>query len=83
MIHRKNNEGGLYAPDYVERSNSVIMNRKLLPNEVQIDVAGKSREEVLAEAIKIIDNFESMKDYNYELDDEHNYLSWVKSRQLF
>jgi hypothetical protein len=83
MIHRKNNEGGLYAPDYVERSNSVIMNRKLLPNEVQIDVAGKSREEVLAEAIKIIDNFESMKDYNYELDDEHNYLSWVQSRQLF
>jgi hypothetical protein len=83
MIHRKNNEGGLYAPDYVERSNSVIMNRKLLPNEVQIDVVGKSREEVLAEAIKIIDNFESMKEYNYELDDEHNYLSWVQSRQLF
>ena len=32
MIHRKNNEGGLYAPDYIERSNSVIMNRNLFIN---------------------------------------------------
>jgi len=83
MEHRKNNEGGLYAPDYIERSNSVIMNRKLLPNEVKIDVAGKSKEEVLKETISIIDNFKPMKDYNYELDDERNYLSWVQSRQLF
>lgn len=83
MLDRHNNEGGLYAPDYVERSNSVIMNRKLLPNEVQIDVAGKTKEEVLKEAINIIDNFEPMLDYKYELDDKRNYLSWVKSRQLF
>lgn len=83
MIHRKNNEGGLYAPDYIERSNSVIMNRNLLPNEVQIDIAGKSKEKVLAEAIQIIDSFEPLKEYDYEMDDEHNYLSWVQSRQLF
>lgn len=83
MIHRNNNEGGLYALDYVERSNHVIMNRKPLPNEVQIDVAGKTKEEVLNEAINMIDNFEPKTDYIYELDDEHNYLSWVQSRQLF
>ena len=83
MLHRHNNEGGLYAPDYVERSNHVIMNRKLLPNEVQIDVAGKTKEAVLKEAIDIIDHFKPMTDYEYELDDEHNYLSWVQSRQLF
>lgn len=83
MIHRKNNEGGLYVLDYVERANSVIMNRKLLPNEVLIDIAGKPKEEVFAEAIKIIDNFEPMKEYDYEIDDEHNYLSWVQSRKLF
>lgn len=81
MIHRHNNEGGLYAPDYVERSNSVIMKRKLLPNEVQIDVARKTKEEVFIEAKNIIDSFEPEMDY--ELDDEHNYLSWVQSRQLF
>ena len=83
MIHRHNNEGGLYAPDYAERSNYVIMNRKLLPNEVQINVAGKTKEEVLNEAINIIDNFEPKIDYVYEPDDEHNYVSWVQSRQMF
>ncbi len=83
MEHRKNNEGGLYVPDYVERANSVIMSRNLLPNEVQIDIAGKTKEQVLEEAIKVIDRFEPIKDYDYELDDERNYLSWVQSRRLF
>ncbi len=83
MEHRRNNEGGLYVPNYVERANSVIMSRNLLPNEVQIDIAGKTKEQVLEEAIKVIDNFEPIKDYDYELDDERNYLSWVQSRQLF
>lgn len=82
MEHRKNNEGGLFKPEYVERANSVIKNRKLLPNEVQIDIAGKSKDKVLAEAIKTIDNFNPIKDYVYELDDEKNYLSWVQSRKL-
>ena len=82
MIHRHNNEGGLYVPDYVERANSVIMGRKLLPNEVLIDVAGKTKEDVLAEAITIIDNFEPLTDYTYELDDEKKYLSWVQSKKL-
>lgn len=83
MIHRNNNEGGLYALDYVERSNDVIMNRNLLPNEVQIDVAGKTKEEVLNEAINMIDDFEPKTDYIYVLNNERNYLSWVQSRQLF
>jgi len=76
-------EGGLYAPDYIDRANSVIMGRKLLPNEVRIDVAGKSSEQVLQEAVGIIDRFESLRDYSYELDDERNYLSWVRSRGLY
>ena len=83
MTHRNDHEGGLFAPDRVERSNEVIKNRKLLPNEVMIDIAGKTREEVLAEAIRIIDGFHPDKDYDYTLDDEHHYLSWVQSRRLF
>lgn len=83
MIHRHNNEGGLFVPDYVERANTVIMNRKLLPNEVQIDVAGKTKEEVLQEAIEIIDNFVPLTEYEYLPDDEKNYLSWVQSKNLF
>lgn len=83
MLYRHNHEGGLFAPDYVERSNYVIMSRELLPNEVQIDVAGKTKEEVFYEAVNRIDQFDPLLDYRYELDDEHHYLSWVQSRQLF
>ena len=55
----------------------------LLPNEVLIDVAGKTKEEVLAEAVTIIDSFHPDRDYDYVPDDERHYLSWVQSRQLF
>ena len=82
MICRHNNEGGLYALEQIERSNQVIMNRHLLPNEVKIDVAGKSKEEVLKSVIEIIDTYKPLLDYDYQLDDEHNYLSWVQSRNL-
>ena len=82
MIHRHNNEGGLYALERVERSNQVIMHRHFLPNEVKIDVAGKSKEEVLQTAIDIMDSFKPLLDYDYQLDDEYNYLSWVQSRNL-
>ena len=82
MEHRKNNEGGLFRPEYIERSNSVIKNRKLLPNEIIIDIAGKNKDKVLTEVIKQIDNFNPDKNYSYELDDEKNYLSWVQSRKL-
>lgn len=82
MIHRSENEGGLYYLENVKRSNRVIMRRKLLPNEVVIDVAGKTKKEVLSEAIRIIDGFKPLKDYDYELEDEHNFQSWVHSRNL-
>ena len=83
MNYRVDHEGGLFAPGNVERANDVIKSRGLLPNEVQIDVAGKNGEEVLQEAIRMIDAFEPVKDYSYELDDEHHYLSWVRSHGLF
>ena len=82
MIHRSKNEGGLYFLENVERSNSVIMGRRLLPNEVLIDVAGKTKKDVLSEAIRVIDTFQPLKDYDYELEDEHNFLSWVQSKNL-
>ena len=82
MLYRNNHEGGLFAPDHIERSNEVIKSRRLLPNEVLIDIAGKTKEEVLAEAIGIIDGFRPDRDYDYVLDDERHYLSWVQSRQL-
>ena len=82
MTHRNENEGGLYYLNNVERSNQVISGRRLLPNEIAIDIAGKSKEDVFNEAIKIIDEFKPLKDYDYKLEDEHNFLSWVHSRNL-
>ena len=82
MIQRHNNEGGLYALEQIERSNRVIMNRHLLPNEVKIDIAGKSKEEVFKSVIDIVDTYKPLLDYDYELDNEQHYLSWVRSRNL-
>lgn len=80
MEYRRTHEGGLYAPENIERSNERIRSRHLLPNEVMVDVAGKSIEEIRREAVEIIDGFKPMMEYEYELDEEKLYLSWVQSR---
>ncbi len=82
MEHRHAHEGGLYLPDKVDRANHVIRARPLLPNEVVIDVAGKSREEVLREAVGVIDGFTPARAYDYTLPPETWFLSWVQSRKL-
>ena len=82
MLHRREHEGGLYAPEQIEKSNSVIMNRPLLPNEQLIDIAGRSKEEVLRAAIDVIDRFEPLLTYEYRPDDLRHYRSWVRSRGL-
>ena len=82
MIHRNNNEGGLFKLDNVVNSNEKIKNRHLLPNEVIIDVYNKSKDEILNEAIQKIKKFKPLLDYKYILDNENNYLSWVLSKNL-
>ena len=82
MIHRSENEGGLMELENVERANQKIKSRPLLPNEVLLDVAGKTREAVFTEAIGIIDHFKPDLEYTYELPDEQLFLSWVHSRNL-
>ena len=82
MIHRHENEGGLFLLENVIRSNEKIKSRPLLPNEVLIDVFGKTKEEVFQEAVRIIDSFEPQLDYPFDLPDERLFLSWVHSRNL-
>ena len=79
MISREN---GLLDLELLEASTKKIMNRVLLPNEVLIDVAGKTEEEVLKEAINIIDNYESKLDYEYEEPSKELFYSWVYSDNL-
>ena len=80
MIER--GEKGLVDLELLEKSTKKIMNRELLPNEVLLDVANKSKEEVLNEAIKIIDNYESDIEYDYTEPSKELFYSWVQSDGL-
>lgn len=80
MISR--GENGLIDLELLEASTRKIMNRDLLPNEVIIDIAGKNKEEVLKEAIHLIDRFNPKLDYEYEIPDKSLFYSWVQSDGL-
>lgn len=82
MEERHSRGEGLYVPNSKGKSNYVISNRPLLPNEVMIDVKGMSKEEVLNKAIEIIDNMEPLLDYEYKAPDKEHFRSWVKSKGL-
>ena len=75
-------EKGLVDLELLEVSTKKIMNRELLPNEVLIDINGKSKEKVLKEAIDLIDNYKSILDYEYELPKKELFYSWVESDGL-
>lgn len=75
-------EKGLVDLELLEVSTKKIMNRELLPNEVLLDVAGKSKEKVLQEAINLIDNYESKLDYEYTEPAKELFYSWVQSDEL-
>lgn len=80
MISR--GEEGLIDLELLEISTKKIMSRDLLPNEVVLDVAGKTKEKVLLEAISLIDNYKSMKNYDYEMPNKEQFYSWVQSDGL-
>lgn len=73
---------GLIDLKLLKVSHKKIINRELLPNEVLLDVAGKSKEDVLKEAINIINNFKSKIDYNYVEPSKELFYSWVQSDGL-
>lgn len=80
MIKRGNN--GLLDLELLENSTKKIVSRALLPNEVLIDVAGKTKEQVLSESISIINEYEPLLDYNYIEPPKELFYSWVKSDGL-
>lgn len=75
-------ENGLIDLELLEVSTKKIMDRDLLPNEVILDVAGKTKDEVLINAIRIIDNYNSVLNYDYTLPDKNLFYSWVHSDGL-
>lgn len=78
----KNRENGLIDFNLLERSSMKINNRSLLVNEFAIDVAGKSVENVLYEAIDLIDNAKALLDYSYTKPSNDNFYSWIHSNGL-
>ena len=75
-------EEGLVDLELLKASTKKIMNRELLPNEVLLDIANKTKEEVFKEAINIIDNYISKLDYEYIEPSKELFYSWVQSDGL-
>ena len=73
---------GLIDYELQQRTNDKNLKREPLVNEVEIDVAGKNIEEVLNEAIEIIDTRESLLDYEYVKPPKELFYSWVFANGL-
>ena len=75
-------DGGLIDFTLQEKCNTKNLNREALPNEYQIDIAGKTPEQVLSEAMEIILHSNSLIEYDYKRPDKHLFYSWVFSNKL-
>lgn len=73
---------GLINFDIMSDGFHSINNRPLLPNEIKIDVAGKTKEEVLEEAIQLLQKFKPKLDYDYEMPEKKEFASWVHSDNI-
>lgn len=73
----KNRGDGLIDFELLEKMTAKINHRPLLVNEVLIDVAGKSAEQVLKEAIDFIENMEPNIDYEYQKPNKEMFYSWI------
>lgn len=80
MKNRPNN--GLIDYELQQKTNDKNLKRDPLVNEVEIDVSGKSIEEVLNEAIEIIDTTEPLLDYEYVKPSKELFYSWVFANGL-
>lgn len=80
MKNRPNN--GLIDFELQEKMNEKNRRRNPLVNEVEIDVAGKSIDEVLEQAINIIETTPSLIDYEYTKPPKNMFYSWVFANGL-
>lgn len=80
MRNRPNN--GLVDFELQEKMNEKNRKRKPLINEVEIDVAGLSVEEVREQAINVIETTPSRLDYEYIKPPKEMFYSWVFANGL-
>ena len=75
-------ENGLIDYELQEKMNAKNPKRDPLINEVEIDVAGKTSEEVLKQAIALIDTEIPLLEYDYEKPPKALFYSWVFANGL-
>lgn len=79
MENRKN---GLIDYELQRKCSDKVNRRPLLINEVEIDTTNKTSQQVLDEAIEIIDNTETLIEYTYQKPKKDLFYSWVFSNEL-
>lgn len=79
MENRKN---GLIDYELQRKCSDKVNKRPLLINEVEIDTTNKTSQQVLDEAIRIIDNTETLIEYIYQKPKKDLFYSWVFSNEL-
>lgn len=80
MKNRPN--GGLIDYELQKKCNEKVMGRPLLPNEHVIDITGKSEQQVLEDALQILQNAPSLIEYDYTKPEKELFYSWVFSNGL-
>ena len=80
MKNRPSN--GLIDYELQEKMNEKNRKRAPLINEVELDVTGKSIQQVLEEAIQIIESTPSRLEYEYEKPPKELFYSWVFANGL-
>ena len=80
MKNRPN--GGLIDYELQKKCNEKIMGRPLLPNEHVIDITGKTEQQVLDDALRILQNTPSLIEYDYIKPEKELFYSWVFSNGL-
>ena len=78
----KNIIGSDFDYESQRKCSDKVNKRPLLINEVEIDVTNKTSQQVLDEAIKIIDNTETLMEYSYQKTQKDLFYSWVFSNGL-
>lgn len=78
----KNRGEGLIDFELLEKSSEKINKRAPLVNEVIIDVAGKTPDDVFAKAVELIDNHKCLLEYDYEKPPMEDFYSWVFANGL-
>ena len=78
----ENRENGLTDYELQRKCSEKVNKRPLLINEVELDVTGKTSQQVLEEAVKIIDNTEPLREYAYQKPGKDLFYSWVFSNGL-